>query len=82
MYLGEGEIHPKSQIVEWKLSSPDLTVYNTVPKLFWYNVENYGSDITTWWKQKGLWEPVTWVQYGDWVRDIANALLKAGIQGG
>ncbi len=68
--------------MEWKLSSPDLTVYNTVPKLFWYNVENYGSDITTWWKQKGLWEPVTWVQYGDWVRDIANALLKAGIQGG
>jgi len=64
------------------LSTPDLSVYNTVPKLFWYNVENYGDDITTWRKRKGLWEPVTWKQYGDWSRDIANGLLNAGIKPG
>jgi long-chain acyl-CoA synthetase len=68
--------------MEWSLSYPDLSQHNTVPKLFWYNVENYSDDITTWWKQKGLWESVTWGQYGDWVRDIANALLSAGIKQG
>lgn len=64
------------------MNSPDLLVYNTVPKLFWYNVENYGNDITTWWKQKGLWESITWKQYGDWSQDIANALLNAGVKPG
>ncbi|MFQ6677029.1 MAG: AMP-dependent synthetase/ligase [Fidelibacterota bacterium] len=53
-----------------------------MPKLFWYNVENYGNDITTWWKQKGLWESITWKQYGDWSQDIANALLNAGVKPG
>ncbi len=68
--------------MEWQLSNPNLSVHNTVPKLFWYNVDNYGQDITTWWKQKGIWESVTWNQYGAWVRDIANALIKAGINRG
>ncbi len=66
----------------WWLSNPDLSLHNTVPKLFWYNVENYSDDITTWWKQKGLWESVTWGEYGNWVQDIANALLSAGIEQG
>ncbi|MCH7612024.1 MAG: long-chain fatty acid--CoA ligase [Candidatus Marinimicrobia bacterium] len=68
--------------MEWPLSNPDLSIHNTVPKLFWYNVEHYGSEITAWWKQKGLWESITWKQYGDWSRDIANALLNAGIKRG
>jgi len=60
----------------------DLSVYNTVPKLFWYNVENYGDDITTWQKEKGVWKSITWDDYGQWVLDVANALLDAGIQRG
>ncbi|MBT87991.1 MAG: long-chain fatty acid--CoA ligase, partial [Candidatus Marinimicrobia bacterium] len=64
------------------MTSPDLSIHNTVPKLFWYNVENYGNDITTWRKQKGVWDSITWRDYGQWVKEIANALLDAGIQKG
>ncbi|MBC8322963.1 MAG: long-chain fatty acid--CoA ligase [Candidatus Marinimicrobia bacterium] len=64
------------------MSNPDLSVHNTVPKLFWYNVENYGHDVTTWRKKKGVWDSITWREYGQWVKDIANALLDAGIQRG
>ncbi|MCH7764001.1 MAG: long-chain fatty acid--CoA ligase [Candidatus Marinimicrobia bacterium] len=68
--------------MEWPLSNPDLSIHNTIPKVFWYHVEHYGSEITAWWKQKGLWESITWKQYGDWSRDIANALLNVGIKQG
>ncbi len=64
------------------MSSVDVSVYNTVPKLFWFNVEKYGEQITIWQKQKGMWLSTTWSEYGDWVRDIANALMDAGIQRG
>ena len=60
----------------------DLTTYNTVPKLFWYHVENNGKKISIWRKEKGLWESKTWAEYGDYVKDIANALLDAGVQRG
>ena len=29
------------------IDKPNTNIVNTVPKLFWYNVENYGDDITT-----------------------------------
>ena len=60
----------------------DLAIYNTVPKVFWYHVENHTDDISIWHKQKGLWESKTWGEYGEYVKDIANALLDAGIQKG
>ena len=46
------------------MDKPDTNVINTVPKLFWYNVENYGDDITMWRKNKGIWESHTWNDYG------------------
>ena len=49
---------------------PDTNIVNTVPKLFWYNVENYGDDITMWRKNKGIWESHTWNDYGSWARDL------------
>ena len=67
--------------MEWQLMV-DLTTYNTVPKLFWYHVENNGKKISIWSKEKGLWESKTWAEYGDYVKDIANALLDAGVQRG
>ncbi len=60
----------------------DLQRYNTVPKLFWYHVENHGDKISIWQKEKGLWESTTWAEYGNDVSDIANALLDAGVQRG
>jgi len=43
-------------------------------------VENHADEISIWQKQQGAWESVTWGEYGDFVKDIANALLDAGIQ--
>jgi len=60
----------------------DLKVYNTVPKLFWYHVENNGDKISIWRKEKGLWESTTWAEYGNYVKDVANALLDAGVKRG
>ena len=58
----------------------DIQICNTVPKLFWHHVENHGDEISIWQKQQGAWESITWEEYGDFVKDIANALLDAGIQ--
>ena len=43
-------------------------------------MENHADEISIWQKQQGAWESVTWGEYGDFVKDIANALLDAGIQ--
>lgn len=66
--------------MERTVNTPDLSVYDTIPKLFWYNVENYKHDITIWRKDKGVWTSITWGDYGEWVMDVAHALLQAGIQ--
>ena len=60
----------------------DIQIHNTVPKIFWHQVENHTDDISIWQKEKGSWESTTWGEYGDFVKDIANALLNAGIQRG
>ena len=43
-------------------------------------MENHADEISIWQKQQGTWESITWGEYGDFVKDIANALLDAGIQ--
>ena len=58
------------------MERPDITSINTVPELFWHNVENYRDDITMWRKQRGVWESHTWGDYGDWSRDIGHALIS------
>ena len=64
------------------MDKPDTNIVNTVPKLFWYNVENYGNDITMWRKNKGIWESHTWNDYGNWARDLGHALIAEGLQKG
>lgn len=61
---------------------PDFKKYNTIPKLFWYHVQNNGDNTSIWWKHHGVWEPITWRQYGDWSRDVANGLLASGLNPG
>lgn len=64
------------------MKAPDLTVYNTVPKLFWYQVRNYGREPTLWWKKGGLWKKITWREYGNWSQAVGNALLSQGLHPG
>ena len=64
------------------IDKPNTNIVNTVPKLFWYNVENYGDDITMWRKNKGIWESHTWNDYGSWARDLGHALISDGLKKG
>ena len=64
------------------MDKPDTTRINTVPKLFWYNVENYRDDVTMWRKHRGVWEAHTWGNYGNWSRDIGHALIAEGLKSG
>ena len=43
-------------------------------------MENHADEISIWQKQQGTWESITWGEYGDFVKDIANALVDAGIE--
>ena len=64
------------------MAIPDISNINTVPELFWHNVENYRDDITMWRKQRGVWESHTWGDYGNWSRDIGHALIAEGLKPG
>jgi long-chain acyl-CoA synthetase len=64
------------------MKPPDLTVYNTVPKLFWYQVEHYGEEPTLWWKRGGLWKKISWQEYGNWSRAVGNGLLSQTLKPG
>ena len=64
------------------MDKPNTNIVNTVPKLFWYNVENYGNDITMWRKNKGIWESHTWNDYGNWARELGHALIAEGLKKG
>jgi|TARA_Y100000310_G_C20670377_1_gene809935 long-chain acyl-CoA synthetase len=65
-----------------ELRTLNFEKYNTIPKLFWYHVQYNGDNISIWWKHHGVWEPITWRQYGDWSRDVANGLLASGLNPG
>ncbi|MFQ6673522.1 MAG: AMP-dependent synthetase/ligase [Fidelibacterota bacterium] len=58
---------------------PDLNTFNTVPRLFWYQVKARSDAVSIWRKRRGVWESVTWGEYGRWSKDIANGLLALGI---
>jgi len=61
---------------------PDFDRHNTVPRLFWYQVERRRNQVAIWRKHRGLWESLTWGDYGEWVEDIANGLLLLGLKPG
>ncbi len=64
------------------MKPPELKVYNTVPKLFWYQVQHYGEEPTLWWKKSGLWKKISWREYGDWSQAVGNGLLSQGLHPG
>ena len=67
--------------MEW-LVDIDLTKYNTIPKLFWRQVEDYSDKISIWQKKTGLWQSMTWGGYGEISKEVGNGLLALGVQKG
>ncbi|MEA1882600.1 MAG: AMP-binding protein, partial [Candidatus Marinimicrobia bacterium] len=60
----------------------DYNKYDTIPKLFWRQVESFPDKISIWSKEAGLWKSFTWNDYGSTSKKIGNALYASGIQKG
>lgn len=58
---------------------PDISVYDTFPKLLAYNAENWPTDIAIREKNFGIWEERTWSDYHQLVRNIALGLKQLGL---
>ena len=40
--------------------NPDFNIQNTVPKAFWYHVNQKPESVANWQKLQGIWQPQTW----------------------
>ena len=61
---------------------PDFNIQNTVPKAFWYHVNQKPDSVANWQKLKGIWQPQTWEQYGQLAKKIGLALKSSGMKKG
>tara|TARA_B100000315_G_scaffold252376_1_gene289030 strand:+ start:1383 stop:3194 length:1812 start_codon:yes stop_codon:yes gene_type:complete len=64
------------------MNKPDFSIYDTVPKAFWYHVTDQKEEIANWSKQKGIWTSQTWGEYGAMSKKIGQALLSSGMNPG
>jgi long-chain acyl-CoA synthetase len=55
---------------------------DTVPKIFWQRVQEFGQKIAFRDKNFGVWEPITWKTYGDKAREVGLGLLALGLSEG
>jgi len=52
---------------------------NTVPKLFYHRVAKYKDRVALRKKELGIWNKITWRQYGQRVRQVGMALVALGL---
>ena len=60
----------------------DYNKYDTIPKLFWRQVQKFPDKTTIWHKQGGVWKSINWGEYGTFSKEIGNALMASGVQKG
>ena len=53
---------------------------DTVPKLFFHRVEKYKDRVALRKKELGLWNKITWRQYGEMVRRVGIGLVALGLK--
>ncbi len=61
---------------------PDVSIYDTFPKLLAYNAEHWPNEIALREKTFGIWEELTWGDYQELVRNIALGLKELGLEKG
>ena len=61
-----------------KCAHPDISIYDTFPKLLAYNAEHWQNEIALREKAFGIWEQLTWGDYQELVRNIALGLKDLG----
>jgi len=52
------------------------------PELFFHQVQRLGDRVALRYKDYGIWNRITWKEYGQMVREIAAAFLSAGVRPG
>ncbi len=55
---------------------------DTVPKLFWDRVERYKQRVALRRKELGIWNRITWQEYGEKVRYVCMGLVALGLEPG
>ena len=55
---------------------------DTVPKMFWHMVGTHGPQVILRQKEFGIWQSVTWEQFGRIVREIGMGLAALGLAAG
>jgi len=55
---------------------------NTVPLLFFRQVDRYGGRVALRRKELGRWRQITWREYGQRVREVAAGLIALGLRRG
>ncbi len=55
---------------------------DTVPKIFWRRVKELGPKIAFRDKDLGIWQPITWTEYGDRAREVGLGLLALDLSDG
>ncbi len=53
--------------------------HDTIPKLFFHRVEKYKDRVVLRKKELGIWNKITWRQYGQRVRQVGMALVAFGL---
>ena len=53
---------------------------DTVPKLFFHRVEKYKDRVALRKKDLGIWDKITWLQYGEMVRRVGMGLVVLGLK--
>ena len=61
---------------------PDVSNYDTFPKLLAYNAEHYPQEIALREKAFGIWKELTWSDYQELVRNMALGLKNLGLSRG
>ncbi len=55
---------------------------DTIPRLFRHRVKVWADNVVMREKDLGLWQEITWAEYGQKARYVAAALLDLGLQNG
>jgi long-chain acyl-CoA synthetase len=63
------------------MTAPDDDT-NTIPKMFWHDVVNWGPQVSLRQKHFGIWQSVTWAEFGQFAREVGMGLVSLGLQPG
>ncbi|MFC4270125.1 AMP-binding protein [Sneathiella chungangensis] len=61
---------------------PDVTVYDTLPKLLRKNAQDAPNEVAQREKDFGIWNEVTWRDFNDHVSKMAVAMREMGVEAG